>query len=307
MNQLIESPVHAQTWNFGEHAFRWGEEVVELRDSSPIRDDVEALRQRMTEDGYLYIRGFHPREKAERAANAVLSVIGERGGLEAGSRVSDGLVGTENRSFSFFREVAVAHSKEVLDVVDGRHSFEFFDRLMGGPTITFDKRWLRAIGHGGHNHFHYDSVYVGRGTLNRYTMWTALTNIPLDNGPLVIALGSDKCERLKQTYGSMDMDRDLIDPVFETNPREIVSRFGFKLATAHFQPGDCIIFGLFLLHSSAPNLTNRYRISIDTRYQLATDPKDERFFGANGQWLGNYYNKNAKLKPMAELRREWGV
>ena len=161
---------------------------------------------------------------------------------------------------------------------------------------------------GGHNHFHYDSVYVGRGTQNRYTMWSALTDISLENGPLVICIGSHQHDQLKSTYGATDMDRDLIEAVFSTNPREMVEKFGFTLATTHFQPGDVIIFGLYMMHSSAPNRSDRYRISIDTRYQLASDEKDDRFFfREDGTWLGNFYTKGANYKPMAELRQQWGL
>ncbi len=53
---------------------------------------------------------------------------------------------------------------------------------------------------------------------------------------------------------------------------------------------------------------HRYRISIDTRYQLACDEKDDRFFfREDGSWLGNFYNKGATYKPMVELRQEWGL
>jgi hypothetical protein len=61
------------------------------------------------------------------------------------------------------------------------------------------------------------------------------------------------------------------------------------------------------LHSSIPNRTDRYRISVDTRYQLAADLRDERFYGEGGAWLGNGYNKDAQYRPMADLRRLWGL
>ena len=61
-----------------------------------------------------------------------------------------------------------------------------------------------------------------------------------------------------------------------------------------------------MMHSSAPNRSNRYRISIDTRYQLAGAEKDNRFFfREDGTWLGNYYNKGVRYRPIEELRREW--
>lgn len=41
---------------------------------------------------------------------------------------------------------------------------------------------------------------------------------------------------------------------------------------------------------------------------LAREEKDDRFFfREDGSWLGNFYNKGASYKPIAELRREWGL
>lgn len=295
-------------FDFGENRFYFGKEIVELSDSTSLLNDIIALHEKMNEDGYLFIRGFHSRENAQAAAYWTLQAIAERGGIDSDAEIEDGVIGRENRTFSFFRQTEVAHADPILNVVDSRRTMKFYEELLGGPVITFDKRWLRCMAKGGHNHFHYDSVYVGRGTQNRYTMWSALTDIDLENGPLVICLGSHLNNKLRSTYGATDMDRDLTEAVFSTNPREMVEKFGFKLGTAHFQPGDVIIFGLYMMHSSAPNRSNRYRISIDTRYQLASEEKDDRFFfQEDGTWLGNFYNKGVTYKPMTELRKEWGL
>ena len=295
-------------FDFGEHRFYFGKEILELSDSSSLINDFEALLKKIREDGYLFIRGFHPRTDAEQAAQWTLQNIAQRGGLQPDTKVEDGIIGERNQTFSFFRQTEVAHAKPILDVVDSHRTMQFYEKFLGGPVITFDKRWLRCMAKGGHNHFHYDSVYVGRGTQNRYTMWSALTDIGLENGPLVLCLGSHQHDKLKSTYGATDMDRDLTDAVFSTNPREMVDKFGFTLGTAHFNPGDVIIFGLYMMHSSAPNRSNCYRISIDTRYQLASDEKDDRFFfREDGSWLGNFYNKDVSYKPMTELRHEWGL
>ena len=159
----------------------------------------------MREDGYLFIRGFHPWEHAEKAAHWTLQAISQSGGLKLDTPVEDGIIGEANQTFSFFRQTEVAHAKPILDVVDSQRTMQFYEEFLGGPVITFDKRWLRCMAKGGHNHFHYDSVYVGRGTQNRYTMWSALTDIGLENGPLVICLGSHRHDRLKSTYGATDM------------------------------------------------------------------------------------------------------
>jgi hypothetical protein len=295
-------------FRFGARVFEFGDGVAELKDSSPLLGDTEALRRRLAADGYLFVRGFHDVEAVREARAWTLGAIAERGGIEPGSAAEEGIASAAQRNFPFFRVTSVAHAPPVLNVVDSEATFSFFRRLFGKPAITFDKRWLRCMARGGQNHFHYDNVYVGRGTPNRLTLWSPLTDIALDEGPLVICLGSHRHVRLRQTYGMTDMDRDLTEAVFSSDPKELVDDFGFTLGTAHFRPGDALLFGMFMMHSSAPNLSGRYRISIDTRYQPADEAKDERFFfGDNGRWLGNFYNEGARYTPMAELRQRWGL
>ena len=298
MNSINRAP-----FRFGNELFEWSKDVFELPDSSALlrAHDFDSLRTTLENDGFLFIRGFHPREVAQSAEKWVLKAIEERGGLNA-----DGTISDKNQNFNFFRETGVSHAPEILALTDGAHTFAFYEQLLGGDVLTFDKRWLRAMAKGGNNGFHYDRVYVGRGTPRKFTMWSAISEIPLEQGPLVMALGSHRDERLKSTYGATDVDADHTDPVFSSDPREIVDHFGFKLGTTDFQPGDVLIFSLLSMHSSAPNLTNRYRISIDTRYQLASEPTDPRFFGENGTWQGNFAEKQT-LTPMSELKKQWGL
>lgn len=294
---------------FGDDTFYFGREVQELRDSSDLRDadDFDALRARLDEEGYLFIRGFHPRDWSVAAWHKTLQILDSMGAIKPETRLEDGVPAQEGQSYGNFRDLNFAQSDEILALVNGAHSFAFYEKFYGEPITTFDKKWVRAMGKGGNNFFHYDSAYVGRGTARRVTMWTSISEIPLDNGPLAICLNSHRDERLKSTYGQIDMDRDLADAVFSKDAREMVEEFGFTLATAHFQPGDALIFGLHMMHSSVPNRLDRYRISCDTRYQPASEPSDERFQGAEGKWMGNFYNKGASYKPMDEMRREWGL
>lgn len=49
-----------------------GEQLTELRSSNDIMQDMQALRERMEEDGYLLIRGFHDRGKVLDARTSIL-------------------------------------------------------------------------------------------------------------------------------------------------------------------------------------------------------------------------------------------
>ena len=130
-------------FRFGSHEFAWGRDVVELRDSSPLLTDFDALRARLSEEGYLFVRGFYPAALANRAQTHVFKAIGERGGLNP-----DGTISDKNQSFGFFRDLEVAHAPEILDLTDGAHTWRFFENLLGAAASTFDKngcaRWLKA-------------------------------------------------------------------------------------------------------------------------------------------------------------------
>ena len=60
------------------------------------------------------------------------------------------------------------------------------------------------------------------------------------------------------------------------------------------------------MHASTTNLTNRYRLSCDVRYQPAGDPMDERW-RRNGIGHSGYQGEDGPLRTMDELRKEWGL
>ena len=43
--------------------------------------------------------------------------------------------------------------------------------------------------------------------------------------------------------------------------------------------GDVLIFSVFTVHGSLDNQSNEIRLSTDSRYQLASEPLDERWMG----------------------------
>ena len=77
------------------------------------------------------------------------------------------------------------------------------------------------------------------------------------------------------------------------------------MQTAEFQMGDVLIFGMYTMHGSLSNTTNRFRLSTDTRYQRASDPVDERWIGENPK--AHYAWMKGKTVPMEEARKKWNV
>jgi len=280
-----------------------GPYAARLSESNDALDDAEELRRRMRDDGYLFIRGFHDREKVLAARRSLLEKLAAKGHLAPGAALDDGVIHPENKAAGFLggRE----QPESLLQLVNSPETMGFFERFLGGPCLTFDYKWVRAVGTGEYSGAHYDVVYMGRGTKNLYTMWTPLGDIDFEMGGLAILTGSRHLDALRDNYGQMDVDRDRVTGWFSDRPSELVEKYGGTWATAEFRAGDALIFGMYTMHASLTNRTNRYRLSCDTRYQLRSEPVDERWVGEKPK--GHYAWLSGPTVPMEEARKKWNV
>lgn len=280
-----------------------GKHLTELKASNDILEDTEALRIRLQEDGYLLIRNFHDREKVLQVRRDMLQNLSESGRLDSNYPTEEGIIGSGSKPKMFG-----GNNKDMpslLEVVNAPRVIDFFARLFGGPAITLDYKWPRAMTTGRSSSIHYDIVYMGQGTKNLHTMWTPLGDVPLEMGGLAVCSGSHRFEKLKQTYGNLDVDKNLDGGGFTTDPIEIVDNFGGQWASTDYKAGDAIIFGMYMLHGSFKNQTNRYRTSCDTRYQLANEPIDERWVGEKPK--GHSERASHNRKTIDEYKEIWGM
>ena len=142
-----------------------------------------------------------------------------------------------------------------------------------------------------------------RATNELYTVWTPLDDISLEMGPLAFCPGSNRLDILRSTYGTADAHNDLTDGHLSRDPHDLIDRLGVRWASTPFRAGDVIIFGMYFLHGSLDNVSDRFRISTDNRYQLASEPVDERHMGPHPDQIPKAENR----KTMAEMRQKWGI
>ena len=279
-----------------------------LRDSNRLLDDPVGLRERMDEDGYLVIRGLHRVEKVRAVRDMLLDNLDSNGQIDQASPVEMGVVKEGGRGAFFGGSKTLTRVPTFLNLVESPEIMNFFAEFLRGDVLTFDFKWLRVIAPGDFSGAHYDVVYMGRGTHNLFTCWTPITDVPYSMGPLAILVGSHRgpaYERIKQTYGKMDVDRDHVTGAFSNNPLEMVDRYGGQWQTTEFRMGDVVIFGMFTMHGSLTNTSNRFRLSCDTRYQRADDPVDERWIGENP--IAHYAWTQGETVPMEDAREKWQV
>ncbi|HWD37652.1 MAG TPA: phytanoyl-CoA dioxygenase family protein [Fimbriimonas sp.] len=265
----------------------------ELRRSDDIFHDTEMLRERMAQDGYLLLPGLLDRKEVLDARASITDQFASEGILDPSEPSIKAIAkpGVE----MYFRPDVANHNERVERVIYGARMLGFFERFLGGEVRHYDFTWVRAVAHGLGTCPHCDIVYMGRGTTNLYTAWTPLADIPLELGGLIVLENSHKIDHMKQTYGKLDVDamcenssagRNVVEArgyeesgAITLDPRGLREKLGGRWLTTEYKMGDVLIFSMFTIHGSLDNQTHEIRLSTDSRYQLASEPYDERWVG----------------------------
>jgi ectoine hydroxylase-related dioxygenase (phytanoyl-CoA dioxygenase family) len=142
------------------------------------------------------------------------------------------------------------------------------------------------------------------------TVWTPFGDLGYEHGTLAVVPGSHRLpgyQRVRDTYGRMDVDRDRVSGWFANDPLDVTGRYGGGWATTEFRAGDVLIFGMHMMHMSLTNTSGEFRLTADTRWQKAGDPVDERWIGKLPKGHYAWHSEPEKMVAMADKRREWGV
>lgn len=288
MNASIASAISSCGHPLDTSDHSWGE----LMDSFPIRNDTPALRQRMSEEGHLFFRGFFPRNLIAEARMSLLESLAENEAIfDSAHPLSEGVLLTKIKSpIGFTPEIALGNPT-IQRVVFGPEIKEFYTCFLGGVIQHFDYVWVRSIGPGHGTRPHCDIVYMGRGTRELYTAWIPYGDISYDIGGLIILEKSHLQASRIEKYLNSDVDTFCSNTperngwkfggALSTNPASLQKKFGGRWLSAEFRMGDLLTFRIDTIHASLDNHTDRIRLSTDTRYQLASEPVDERWIGDN--------------------------
>lgn len=289
---------------------------LELQRSDDALHDREELERRMEEDGYLFLPSLLNEEEVIAARQEVMDRMMAAKVLDKRYSALEGIAATgaqiDPAATGTFMPVLAKDNPPLEKVLYDGPMMAFYEHFLGGPVRHYDYTWFRAKrpGIGTATMPHCDIVYMGRGTKELFTSWVPYGDVPFEKGGLMLLEGSHKQLRLKQTYGSTDVDLYCEN---EGNAREIVEtakaenrslsreerqnirwnstgsysedaiatqmELGGRWMTTEFKTGDLLVFCMYMIHASSDNSTDRVRISSDSRYQLASQPVDERWIG----------------------------
>jgi hypothetical protein len=269
-----------------------------LRDSNDVLHDNETLRERMAEDGYIFLPRYLNRDEVLAARTEMLQRLAREGHLDARFSL-DEAVAAPSSEIKFHPDLAKGN-EPLMRVLYSGAMIAFYEKLFGESVRHYDFTWVRAVSPGVGTQPHCDHVYMGRGTDRLFTSWTPLGDVPLEMGGLMILENSHHCERLRENYCRKDVDAfctNRRDENFQemggggnirshgwlsNRPATLRDRLGGRWLTAeHFRAGDLLAFSTFIVHASLDNQTDKIRLSSDSRYQRASEPADERWIGAN--------------------------
>ena len=267
-----------------DDAFGW------LRASADVADDPAALRERLAEDGYLYVPGVLDRD-AVQAGREELLAVGE----------------------AALRQDYPMSSPTLRGVLQGERMLGFFAALLGGEARSYDFIWLRhqPTSHGIAPHC--DLVFMSRGTPDVLTCWTPFGDIPLRGGGLMLLEESHRTSPVRLAdYLAQDVDTycengpnaeavrtgamrwehwrqpapgKAWDGAIGTDAYTLREQWGGRwLTSPGYRMGDVLVFTMRTVHAGTDNETGPLRLSTDSRYQRADAPVDERWIrGAHGE------------------------
>jgi hypothetical protein len=263
-----------------------------LRSSRDIAENGAALRERIAQDGYLFIPGFLDRDSVCEARSSIIRELAKENAFDP-SEPLELAIARPGLSMSFRPDIANVNA-ELQSLIYGPRVMEFYDRLLGGPSRHYDFTWMRTIAPGPGSDPHCDIIYMGRGTPDVYTAWIPLGDIPLTTGGVIILENSHLDEEVRRDYATLDVDTSCQNKNRENQLQAhgyarsgalthdhvgLQSDKGSRWLTAEYRMGDFLTFPMFTVHGSLDNQSREIRLSSDSRYQLASEPIDERWVG----------------------------
>ncbi len=271
-----------------------------LRASGDALSDMKELRWRFEQDGYLYLPGLLDRSQVLEARLEMLRKLEAAGCLDPDHPLEDGVAHAEFEN-AFMLELT-KDNPPLLSVLYDGPMMDLYRQFLGGEVRHFDYTWCRSKPPGETTATppHYDIVFMGRGTQRLYTSWTPLGDMPIEMGGLMILENSHRFEEIKADYGSLDVDayctnypdaaeiesgeklwQNANGGAYSLDAVATQAELGSRWLTTEYAMGDLLMFSMYTMHASMDNQTNRIRLSTDTRYQLASEPVDERWIGDN--------------------------
>jgi hypothetical protein len=279
--------------------------IAELRDSSDCRSLPDSLQDRLSEDGYVLLRSVVPPDHVLAAREEILMRLASVD--EIACPAIEGIVTGRSRRLELAPDPglfwkSVSEGEALRRVTHGPAVRHLMAALFGEPVVGHDLIYLRAAAPGRALDVHYDYPFFTNKTERVLSVWLALGDVPVTDGPLLIIEGSNQYEDLIGEMSAIDQAAPLTRKLaYDQSAISLAIERKTRILTTDFGAGDVIVFSMLTAHGSLDNRSTigRARLSCDLRYQPDADPRDSRFFGPDPVGLtGDGYAGLNGAKPL---------
>mgnify|MGYP006085502315 CR=1 FL=1 len=236
-------------------------------DSTEIQHDSAALRERMQEDGYLYVRGVFPRDEVEAIRLHWLGLLREAGCVDHDAPLSDGIADlngfcVEPEAHYMKVLVELYRLPKFLALLHHPNIIDLLGRLLDAPVLPHPKvipRYIFPQKTEFTTPAHQDWFHI-QGTEATYTAWVPFSDLTEEMGGLQVCAGSHRSGVYQ------------VRPTLGAGAVEVT---GVASEDWRFNPvgqGDLILFHSMVVHQGMPCCGNRLRLSTDARYQSLHEP-----------------------------------
>lgn len=285
-----------------------------LVEATNLLGNAAALQRSFAAEGYVFLRDVLPREEILTARRMIFSLLAAVGEIK--EPVDHGVATGTSRRREMSPDLGafwktVSEHPALRSVTHGPRLAELAGLVFDQPARAHNYLFLRPAPVGNATNLHYDYPFFAGGAASIATCWVPLGEIPLCDGPLVVVEHSNRFHDLIEPMRVASLGGDpnafaaAQDYAYQSataNTLDFVRARKSRLLSAHFQPGDVILFGGFTIHGSLDNQSEigRVRLSADVRYQPMSEPAtDPRFFGPNPLGAkGGGYGEQKAAQPL---------
>ena len=255
----------------------------------------DALKAQYRAQGYLWLKGFFPRDEVLAFRRRFFVAFQPTGLLEFGTDPIDGIYsGTEDKRRTNKVLIEQARTAAYESFCLQPRLWTFYDAFLEGPSYLHKRKIIRYLTPGSDwaTPAHYDLIYLRGGTDRVVSSWIPLGDVPLEMGGLVYLEGSDALGR--------EMEAEFSRQNAELSPEERISaynknmseggwvgknlpamadKFDKRWLVADYEAGDMVVHSPYMIHASTDNrdAAGRIRLSTDIRYQNVRDEIDARW------------------------------
>lgn len=246
------------------------------------------LKHRLDREGYLMLRNVLSASSVIKARICLLEELhrSKRECFAPGLPASEARAAEGAAGLGLLGRQDLAAKPPVSSVLEAPALFALMQGLLEETDIiTTGYKWLRAVARSEFTGLHTDRVFLGRGTSQLLTAWLPLGSVGPDLGSLLVAAGSHRLScysGVRNSYGTSQVGSDGTRSGWLSDNGEVLSAAAEGVEVdwrvADCRPGDVVVLGLDVLHMSASNESDppRIRLSCDTRWQAASEPRDPR-------------------------------